>query len=123
TVAPSGDAGGACFSSQTGTKFCTHGVGAQVLLNQAGTAYDYATYWGAAMALDLNVPTGGTRAPYPSSQHGVVGFSFNLTNNVPTSKVRFSFEVWNGSQLVTYCVDQLNPGTNHKPFSTPPPPR
>jgi hypothetical protein len=67
--------------------------------------------------MDLNVSDSGTRGPYVASQHSVVGFSFNLTNNIPTSKVRFSFEAWNGTALVTYCVDALNPGLNVVHFS------
>ena len=106
-----------CYSTLSGTKFCTHGVGATVGLNASGTAYDYATYWGAALAMDLNESDSATRGPYVASQHGVVGFSFNLTNNLPASKVRFSFEVWNGSALVPYCVDALNPGQNVVHFS------
>ena len=46
------------------------------------TDYDYATYWGAAMALDLNNPTNSPNAQlaYKASDHGVKGFQFTFQN-------------------------------------------
>ena len=44
--------------------------------------FDYATYWGAAVALDLNNPTNSANAqlPYDASEHGVKGFQFSFQN-------------------------------------------
>jgi hypothetical protein len=36
----------------------------------------------------------------------------NLTNSIPTSPVRFSYKIFNGSDLIEYCVSQLRPGEN-----------
>src|SRR5205814_2135762 len=65
--------GDSCFAAVTGTgPICVSGTGVRVGLNTSGTDYDYATYWGAAMALDLNNPTNlpmGQQA-YVASAHG-----------------------------------------------------
>jgi len=105
------------------SKFCVHGVGTDVLLNSSGTDYDYLTYWGAAVALDLNLPPAGTRGPYVASAHGLTGFSFELTNQinlgVPTGPIRFSYGVPNGaSGFSSYCVQPLVSGKNTIYFSS-----
>jgi hypothetical protein len=83
-------------------------------LNAAGTDYDYATYWGAAVGFDLNgsATAGVVHQPYVASAHHVLGFSMNLTNTYPSDMVRFSYLVYNGSSNVAYCVGQLYSGPN-----------
>jgi hypothetical protein len=97
-----------CFGSVTGGgPICVSGIGTRVLLNASATDYDYATYWGAAMALDLNNPTNmpNSQLAYKASDHGVKGFQFTFQNRV-SSVVRLTFKVRDtGGTLVDYCLD------------------
>jgi hypothetical protein len=98
-----------CFGDVTGTgPICVSGIGTRVLLNGTGTSYDYATYWGAAMALDLNNPTNMAmgQMAYVASTHGVKGFQFTFQNRA-SSVVRLTFKVRDpaSGSLVDYCLD------------------
>jgi len=97
-----------CFGSVTGGgPICVSGIGTRVLLNASATDYDYATYWGAAMALDLNNPTNAPNAQlaYKASDYGVKGFQFTFQNRA-SSVVRLTFKVRDaGGTLVDYCLD------------------
>jgi len=83
-------------------QICVAGTGTRVL------GSDYATYWGAAMALDLNNPTNAPMAQmaYVASSHGVTGFQFSFQNKA-SSTVRMSYKVRDPgtNALLEYCVD------------------
>jgi hypothetical protein len=98
-----------CFGDLTGTgPICVSGIGTRVLPNTADTDYDYATYWGAAMAIDLNNPTNMAQGQmaYVASAHGVKGFQFTF-QNMASSVVRLTFKVRDpaSGSLVDYCLD------------------
>jgi len=96
-----------CFGDVTGVgPICVAGTGARVLSN--GVSYDYATYWGSALAMDLNNPTNAAMAQmaYKASDHGVTGFQFTFQNKA-SSTVRLSYKVRDPgtSALLEYCLD------------------
>jgi len=98
-----------CFSDLNGPgAACVSGTGVTVGLNSAGTDYDYSTYWGAAMQLDLNNPTYAAMAQqaYVASAHGVTGFQFTFQNKA-SSTVRLVYKIRDTSSntVVDYCLD------------------
>src|SRR5262245_25031732 len=108
-----------CFSNLTGMgPVCVSGIGARVLTGASGTP-DYGTYWGAALALDLNNPTFAANAqlPYRASDYGVKGFQFTFQNRA-ASTVRMTFKVRDpgSGQLADSCLD-LSTATSTIHFS------
>ena len=57
-ISPDCTTGAACFGGTTTptSKFCVNGSDVAVALNTTMTDYDYATYWGAAVGFDLELP-------------------------------------------------------------------
>jgi len=98
-----------CFASVTGPgPFCVSGTGTTVLLNSSTLQYDYATYWGAALGMDLYNPTNTSNAQeaYVASAHGVTGFQFSFQNKA-TSSVRLTYKVRDPStsMVLDYCLN------------------
>jgi hypothetical protein len=107
TIAPDCQAG-TCFGSLNGTgPICVSGTGTMVF-DDASLNPAYATYWGAAVALDLNNPdyVANGQLPYVASDYGVTGFQFSFQNNA-TSTVRMTYKVRDPGTgtLVDYCLD------------------
>lgn len=112
--------GGTCFSSLNGAgPFCVSGTNVQIGYD-AQLNPDYATYWGAAVAIDLNNPTNTANAQldYKASDYNVKGFQFTFTNNA-TSTVRLTFKVRDLSTngLADYCLDLPTTATSTIHFS------
>ena len=112
--------GGTCFSTLNGAgPFCVSGTNAQVGYN-AQLMPDYGTYWGSAVAVDLNNPTNTANAQldYKASDYNVKGFQFGFTNNA-TSTVRLTFKVrdLSNNNLVDYCLNLPTTATSTIHFS------
>jgi hypothetical protein len=112
--------GDSCFADITGTgPICVSGTGARVPLLPSGLDYDYGTYWGAAMSMDLNNPTNAAMAQlaYVASSHGVTGFQFGFQNK-GSGTVRLTYKVRDPgtNMLLDYCLD-LSTSTSTVHFS------
>jgi hypothetical protein len=117
TISPTCTADGTapCFSTVSGTgPLCVSGVGAAVPTN---TQADYSTYWGAAVAINVNQAptTGATTAAYVASAHGVLGFAFDLANT-DGNEIRIRFRL-HSDPTSNYCAT-LNIGRNLILYST-----
>jgi hypothetical protein len=112
TISPDCSTGAPCFGTTTGTGFCVMGTDTDVPTN---TSSDYATYWGAAVGLDLNNPTftSGAAMAYTATQKGFKGFTFTLMN-LDSSQVRLTYEVRNTTtgNLDEYCANLSGLSTN-----------
>jgi hypothetical protein len=107
--------GGTCFADLAGTGICVTGTVTRVL-NDINQVPDYATYWGAAVALDLNNPTNSANArlAYKASYYGVIGFSVAYGNRTPTTvPFRMTYKVRDPGTgaIVDYCAE-LAPSTS-----------
>ena len=111
--------GGTCFAALNGTgPFCVSGTNAQVGYD-AQLNPDYATYWGSAVAVDLNNPTNSANAQvdYKASDYGVKGFQFAFTNNA-TSIVRLTFKVRDLSNNALVDIASICRRQRQAPFTS-----